>query len=246
MSRLRGWARRAIDIALVVYALAFAARLLHGPFELDLGPFDVSFDHFRKPLTAVAVLVFARWGLTVGLDSALIAALQERFGSGFRTVERPPARLVALVVGLVWAVAVGFSESLDHFDFRPFWSDPLARISAPSEMLLERFGEEYAVLEAARRVIPADAAVLLETDQRPYFASYYLHPRRVYMHPSAVEQLDRRNTHAPELRVELHPHPAAEACPLLESRGIGWRFDYYPDEPGRSRVERLDANGRKP
>ena len=73
MSHLRRLAVRAIDVVLGVYALAFICRLALGPLQLDLWFFEVSFTHYSKPLTVIAVLLFVRLDLS---DSALCCAVQ--------------------------------------------------------------------------------------------------------------------------------------------------------------------------
>ncbi len=240
---------RAIDVALGVYALAFICRLALGPLQLDLWFFEVSFTHYSKPLRVIAVLLFVRLYLSDSAWwSAFMAGLRRWLPSWIPLPDglvhfdggRPPTRLALMVVAMVYAIVIAFAETVDHYDFTPFWSDPVAGIFSPaSEVLGERFGDAYRLVEEIRQTLPVDAAILLETDERPYFVNYYLYPRRVYMHSSAVALLERRSTYHPDIPVELHPHPPEEVCPLLSSRAIGWRVYYYPNEPERSRIERI-------
>jgi hypothetical protein len=265
MNRLRRLACLGIDIALVAYALAFLYRLLLGPFVLDLWLFDISFTRYPKPLTAIAVLLGWRfflsdwvWNLPV---SDWVGRLVSRVGRlvvwgtrvrdkgvevggrvgetvARRTPPPPPKRLALLVAGILYAVVVAFNENAYYFDFTPFWSDPITNISSPAgEILTDRMGDEFRFIENIRHVVRADEAILLETDERPYFVNYYLYPRRVYMHDQAIELLERRTTSDPNTEVVLHPHPPDEECPLVRSRNIEWRVHYYPGEPRRNRIE---------
>lgn len=216
---------RAIDALLVLQLATIAYRVVAGPIELELLGLELSFERYRNPLFLLAWLAAARAVLSWALASGL----------------RHPVRAALLAGGAAASTVSAAHASLASPAIAHFWTRPLTfATQSERELLAETIGPLRELLDEAERRIPPDAAVLLETTERPYFLAYYLHPRKVYLHPEAAAQLDRANTYDRELEVRLHPHPPDAPCPLIESRNIGWRIHLNARDELEYRVERLD------
>lgn len=180
---------------------------------------------------------------TAALLLGLAGLFRRRLGA---TLAGMRPELHAVRAGLGWlgtAMVVAWTLSASVHMYRAFsralddW--PVYRLAPGPDILPNMSQGNRKVIRACRRTLPPDARVLVTTDQKPGFISYYLLPRRVYFktHPGSEFVIPGPSQPLPAYRLhDLDPT-------WVGAKNVDYVVEYFEAPNWTFRIRRAGPTG---